>query len=235
MADLEEVLAKMDLSDYLYDTAQFVIDKDLRTTVIPAEGAVLGVTGDNNVNRVNFKMERYYDGNDLSEFAIRISYKNANGDSNFYDVNEYAIENDRILFTWLVSSDAVAYAGTVYFTVRLFIMDNSDPTKIVKSFNTALISATVIQGMYVDEGITPEDQHDVIAQIIETTGVKRFDERIKANTDEILKLKDYVFNTVKNTLDALAKNKAEKTEVETKFNSLQQQIGDINDAFKLIE
>jgi hypothetical protein len=166
MADLEEVLSEMDYTDYIHDSIQFIIDKNLRTIPVPSNGSVLGVTGDNNVNRVNFKMERYYDGNDLSEFTIRISYKNANGDSNFYDVTDNVIEGDYILFTWLVSSDVVANAGTVHFAVRLFVMDNTDPTKIVKSFNTSIVTANVIQGMYVSDGMSQEDQHDIITQLL---------------------------------------------------------------------
>lgn len=183
MADLEEVLSEMDSTDYIHDSIQFIIDKNLRTIPVPSNGSVLGVTGDNNVNRVNFKMERYYDGNDLSEFTIRISYKNATGYSNFYDVTDNVIEGDYILFTWLVSSDVVANAGTVHFAVRLFVMDNTDPTKIVKSFNTSIVTANVIQGMYVSDGMSQEDQHDIITQLLSMIEIPEAGGGVGQNTE----------------------------------------------------
>ena len=183
MADLEEVLSEMDYTDYIHDSIQFIIDKNLRTIPVPSNGSVLGVTGDNNVNRVNFKMERYYDGNDLSEFTIRISYKNANGYSNFYDVTDNVIEGDYILFTWLVSSDVVSNAGTVHFAVRLFVMDNSDPTKIAKSFNTSIVTANVIQGMYVSDGMSQEDQHDIITQLLSMIEIPEAGGGVGQNTE----------------------------------------------------
>lgn len=183
MADLEEVLSEMDSSDYIHDSIQFIIDKNLRTIPVPSNGSVLGVTGDNNVNRVNFKMERYYDGNDLSTFKIRISYINANGDNNFYDATDMIVEDGNMIFTWLIASDVVAYAGNVSFAVRFFTVDDTDPTKIVKSFNTSIVTANVIQGMYVSDGMSQEDQHDIITQLLSMIEIPEASGGVGQNTE----------------------------------------------------
>lgn len=183
MADLEEVLSEMDSTDYIHDSIQFIIDKNLRTIPVPSNGSVLGVTGDNNVNRVNFKMERYYDGNDLSTFKIRISYINANGDNNFYDATDMVVEDGNMIFTWLIASDVVAYAGNVSFAVRFFTVDDTDPTKIVKSFNTSIVTANVIQGMYVSDGMSQEDQHDIITQLLSMIEIPEAGGGVGQNTE----------------------------------------------------
>ena len=65
---------------------QYLINSDLRTINIPENGYVAGVEGDKDVNVANFKISRWYNELDLSEFDIRINYVNANG----HDVIEHA-------------------------------------------------------------------------------------------------------------------------------------------------
>lgn len=58
--------------DYLQDEIQFRIDNDLRTIAIPADGVILGVVGDKNVNHVNFQMPAWYNGFDMSTFRLEL-------------------------------------------------------------------------------------------------------------------------------------------------------------------
>lgn len=73
MASLEEIIAQISEEDYLHDPIQFIIDSDLRIVSIPGRGVVAGVVGDKNINRINFQMNRYYNGFDMSKFTTRIT------------------------------------------------------------------------------------------------------------------------------------------------------------------
>lgn len=163
MASTEEVLSTLLADDYIHSSIQFLIDENMRTVTVPPEGVVLGVTGDKDVNRINFKMVRFYDGLDLSTFQIRINYVNANGDANYYQVTDTTIEDDYILFTWLVSSDAAAYKGTVSFAARLYTVED---TIVKESFNSTVATAEVLEGIIVDEYMPPDAQQDLIALLM---------------------------------------------------------------------
>ena len=77
MATLDEVIAQTSEEDYLHDPIQFIIDSDLRIVSIPGRGVVAGVVGDKNINCINFQMNRYYNGFDMSKFTTRINYINS--------------------------------------------------------------------------------------------------------------------------------------------------------------
>ena len=163
MASTEEVISTLLADDYIHSSIQFLIDENMRTVTVPPEGVVLGVTGDKDVNRINFKMVRHYDGLDLSTFQIRINYVNANGDANYYQVTDTIVEDDSILFTWLVSSDAAAYKGTVSFAARLYTVED---TNVKESFNSTIATAEVLEGIIVDEYMPPDAQQDLIALLL---------------------------------------------------------------------
>lgn len=163
MATLDEVILQASNQEYLHDDIQFIIDNDLRIVSIPDRGVVAGVTGDKNVNRINFQMPRYYNGFDMSEFTTKVNYVNANGNMNYYAVTDLTVENDTILFTWLIDSDAVAYSGVVVFAVNMIKMTGSE---ISQSFNTSNKGRmTVLEGIQVDEYVTPEAQEDILTRL----------------------------------------------------------------------
>lgn len=143
MATLDEVLSIMTDDDYLHDI-QFIIDEDLRTVAIPNKGVVLGVVGDKNINRVNFMMPKIYNGFDMSKLEARIYYTNANNENKYYVVNDKTIENNKLLFSWLVDSNVTAYPGEVKFTVKML---NIVDSKIVNSFSTTIATAKVLEGI----------------------------------------------------------------------------------------
>ena len=163
MATLDEVISQASNQEYLHDDIQFIIDNDLRIVSIPDRGVVAGVTGDKNVNRINFQMPRYYNGFDMSEFTTKVNCVNANGNMNYYAVTDLTVENDTILFTWLIDSDAVAYSGVVVFAVNMIKMTGSE---ISQSFNTSNKGRmTVLEGIQVDEYVTPEAQEDILTRL----------------------------------------------------------------------
>lgn len=153
MATVDELLAaETTESD---DELSFLIDEHLRIITVPERGVVLGVEGDKDVNRVRFRMNRYYHGSDLSSFQIRINYQNADGEANYFTVSEKTVDTDTFSFVWVVAADAVMTKGTVLFVVNCFTTDSSDVVQ--KAYHTTLGAASVLEGLEVDvEGNQPQ-------------------------------------------------------------------------------
>ena len=150
MASVEEVLAAMVEPNRDEEELCFVIDKDLRLISVPERGVVLGVEGDKDVNRVRFRMNRFYHGSDLSEFCIRINYQNADGDINYFTVTEKTVETDSFCFIWTVAADATMVKGTVLFVVNCFMTDVDGVVQ--KAYHTTLGAGTVLEGLEPYEG-----------------------------------------------------------------------------------
>lgn len=153
MATVDELLAaETTESD---DELSFLIDEHLRIITVPERGVVLGVEGDKDVNRVRFRMNRYYHGSDLSSFQIRINYQNADGEANYFTVSEKTADTDTFSFIWVVDADAVMTKGTVLFVVNCFTADSSGVVQ--KAYHTTLGAASVLEGLEVDvEGNQPQ-------------------------------------------------------------------------------
>lgn len=153
MATVDELLAaETTESD---DELSFLIDEHLRIITVPERGVVLGVEGDKDVNRVRFRMNRYYHGSDLSSFQIRINYQNADGEVNYFTVSDKTVDTDTFSFVWVVAADAVMTKGTVLFVVNCFATDSSDVVQ--KAYHTTLGAASVLEGLEVDvEGNQPQ-------------------------------------------------------------------------------
>lgn len=163
MVDLDKqfaVIADVSEEDTAYD---FVIDEDLRVIAVPERGVVLGVEGDKDVNRVRFRMNRNYRGTDLSVFNIRINYRSAEDEINYFPVTEKTVTDDAIYFVWLVGADTVAAKGTVYFVARFFTAEE-DGT-IAQEFNTTLGNARTLEGLVVDAQADDKPVKDLLAQL----------------------------------------------------------------------
>lgn len=130
---------------------------------MPERGVVLGVEGDKDVNRVRFRMNRNYRGTDLSGFNIRINYRSAEDEINYFPVTEKTVTDDAIYFVWLVGADTVAAKGTVYFVARFFTAEE-DGT-IVQEFNTTLGNARTLEGLVVDAQADDKPVKDLLAQL----------------------------------------------------------------------
>lgn len=158
---LEEALAAATVDDSATDRT-LVIDSDIRAITIPGAIKNLGVESDDDVNRLYFQMPKTYGEFDLSEFDIRINYKNGNvGD--VYAVEDKTVEGDVITFSWLVGRNAVRTKGATQFIVCL---KKSDASGVVQQeFNTTVASLNVLEGLETTEQVVQENT-DIIEQIL---------------------------------------------------------------------
>lgn len=156
MATVDELLAGVSTVD-----KTLVISNDFRTINIPSSVPNLGVEYDDDVLRLDFKMPRYVSDTDLSEFAIRINYINAQRETDVYTVSDTKIYNDYITFSWLVGPTATRYKGDTKFIVCAKTI-TSDGI-VDREFNTTIASLPVLEGLEVDESIVTE-YSDIIEQ-----------------------------------------------------------------------
>jgi len=140
-----------------------VIDENLRCITIPSKAIIAGVMGDKDVNWVNFKVHRYYDGTDLSEFQIRINYLNANGDPNFYTAQNVVVKENEIYFSWLITLDAVAYPGDLRFSVCFIKYEDQE---VQQEFNTTTTILAIPDSIKVEQYIDPGEMEDIIARVL---------------------------------------------------------------------
>ena len=158
----EEALAAAQVNDTGADEV-ITIDNDLRTIIIPASITLLGVVSDENVQTLHFQIPKTYKGLDLSEFAIRINYMNANNVGDTYAVDDSEISGENIVFTWTVGRVACMYKGNTKFIVCLKKKDASG--NVLKEFNTSLASLPVLEGLETTEAVVAENP-DIIEQIL---------------------------------------------------------------------
>ena len=159
---LEEAL-EASVQSNAEDNEVIVIDNDLRKITIPASITLLGVESDENVRALHFQMPKTYKGLDLSEFAIRINYMNANNVGDVYAVDDNEVSGDNITFTWTVGRVACMYKGNTKFIVCLKKKDASG--NVLKEFNTSLTSLPVLEGLETTEAVVSENP-DIIEQIL---------------------------------------------------------------------
>lgn len=159
---VEEALAASEVNDTGADEV-ITIDNDLRKITIPASITLLGVVSDENVQTLHFQMPKTYKGLDLSEFAIRINYMNANNVGDTYAVDDSEISGENIVFTWTAGRVACMYKGNTKFIICLKKKDTSG--NVLKEFNTSLASLPVLEGLETTEAVVAENP-DIIEQIL---------------------------------------------------------------------
>lgn len=159
MATIDELLASGG------EIAKLTVNLASRKIVVPPGIKNIGVESDDDVMCLPFSMPRYFGDVDLSEFDIRINYKNARGEGDVYLVNEFTTTDaDTIEFDWIVGRYAVAYEGEVVFSLCLKKMDENNI--VVKEFNTTICSLSVLKGLETDGAIIQENP-DLINQMID--------------------------------------------------------------------
>lgn len=121
-----------------------VVDLESRLITIPKNVSILGVEADDETRILHFHVPRYYCNIDLSEFEIRVNYKNANGEPDMYIVTSTAVDDDLIKFDWVVGRHAFAKKGNVKFSVCLKDLFEG---VVRREFNTTPATLPVLEGL----------------------------------------------------------------------------------------
>ena len=141
------------------------IDSNLRKITLPGNEKILGVYHDKNVTRKHFKMPRYYQDNDMSEFSIKVNYVNEDKETDCYAVDDLAVtDEDYITFSWLVGATACRVPGMVGFVICFIKVD--EESSIIQEYNTELAVGKVLDGCELGKAIDSEQEKDIIAQFM---------------------------------------------------------------------
>lgn len=158
MATADEILSMMAEEE----EAVLIVDNDLRTIAIPEGVKILGVESDDDVHRLRFSMPRMCGEFDLSEFVIRINIRNAAGEPDEYMVDDEAVSEYTIEFSWLVGRFAMKRSGSVEFSICAKKMDGEE---VVKEFNTTPASLPVLKGLEGGKAVAQENP-DIIESML---------------------------------------------------------------------
>lgn len=191
------------------------IDEYLRDILLPSEGLFLGVHGDIEVNKILFLFPKYYNSIDMTEFTPIVNYVNANGDANYYECKEVKSSNGIAYFEWNITSDVTSHIGNVVFSVSLIKYDD---VKIIKEFNTKPSTGTVLEGLNVDNHVTPEIQETLLEKLEKKLDL-HIKEKLSDFDDHITNAKSEVIKARDDTIRAAEEIK--NTKVPTKTSELE--------------
>lgn len=191
------------------------IDEYLRDILLPSEGLFLGVHGDIEVNKILFLFPKYYNSIDMTEFTPIVNYVNANGDANYYECKEIKSSNGIAFFEWNITSDVTSHIGNIVFSVRLIKYDD---VKIIKEFNTKPSTGTVLEGLNVDDYVTPEIQETLLEKLEKKLDL-HIREKLSDFDDHMTNVKSEVIKARDDTIHAAEEIK--NTKIPTKMSELE--------------
>lgn len=147
--------------------ALITISPDFRTIQVPT-GLILAVEGDQNVLTVNFTMARYYNGIDLSEYALKINYINAGGCGDIYLITDPEVQEEQILFNWTIGQNAAAYRGRLTFALEATKTDEAGT--VTNELHTMPASVRIPATVDVCTGAAETALSDLLAQLMKIAG-----------------------------------------------------------------
>lgn len=120
MSDTFKLNNKYEVNENYSDPQVFIIGQE---KAIPEITGQLLIAGENNAQSINFEMDRYYDGIDISDKQINILYSAPQGYADICHPINVKKGEEKIRFTWVVPAHAVMGAGELIFSVE-FVGDD---------------------------------------------------------------------------------------------------------------
>lgn len=170
MSLAENLLNSLDETSYQMRIAGSVQEEHIkvgqdRVITVPNALKNIAVKGDKDIETVTFDCVRYWDGHDLSTFAIYINYILPNGDEGTYIPESITRSEDVFSFDWEIGSEITYFQGKLTFWIVAKLTDDSGV--LIKQWSSFQNSdCTIAQGG--DKIYVPEKQtdQDVISQAI---------------------------------------------------------------------
>lgn len=190
MSLAEEMLATMPLSDdsstYSADEEPHIVINESRQAIVPNELKTIAVTGDKDIETVTFDCVRYWDGNDLSTFAIYLNYVLPDLTTGTYIPEKITTtDGDEFYhFDWHIKNNITAKSGKISFAVTaISTKPNWAGNPIVDKQWSSLPNSdcSIALGIEVSNVPSEEESSAVLAQMSAIL------EQIQADFDEWLK------------------------------------------------
>jgi hypothetical protein len=138
-----------------------VVNSNTRQFSIPGADLVFGVMADSGSEIKYFQCPRYVGNNiDLAGSFVRINYRNANGETDSYLVQDVTVDGDNVTFSWELAPKVTAYKGQVKFVLCVV-----GPDLKVK-WHTTLGSGQIHEGLEPEQSHIEDETADVVAALI---------------------------------------------------------------------
>ena len=143
------------------------INGDTRDIVVPDEYHIFGVESDENVTRIPFICPKIVGDNvDLTGYSLYINYINGAGLGGIYVVDDVVTSGDNITFSWLLSRNVTAKAGTVSYIICA--KKSGTDAKVTNEWNTKIATGTVSSGIETYDTVVQQSS-DVINKLLKLT------------------------------------------------------------------
>lgn len=231
MSLAEEMLATMPLSDdsstYSADEEPHIVINESRQAIVPNELKTIAVTGDKDIETVTFDCVRYWDGNDLSTFAIYLNYVLPDLTTGTYIPEKITTtDGDEFYhFDWQIKNNITAKSGKISFAVTaISTKPNFAGNPIVDKQWSSLPNSdcSIALGIEVSNVPSEEESSAVLAQMSAIL------EQIQADFDEWLK--NSVVQTTGDSTTAVMSQRATTEE----FDMLKARLKLYDDAYGII-
>lgn len=159
----------MALSSVIDSDARFVVNGITRIISNNSSGKAVLIQGDHNSERLTFQVPRHVDGFDLSTCnVVQIHYINVSANktkqgSDVYEVDDLAISSEdenAVTLSWLISSNATRYAGTLNFLIKFKCVNNDG--KVVYVWNTATFTGISVSSGIDNGEVVVEEYSDIL-------------------------------------------------------------------------
>lgn len=159
MATIDEVLAAMPEAAAEAAYEYLTIDPTTRRIIVPEAEEIFGVEGDGRAERKYFMCPRYVGDNlDLATCFLEVIYRNANGETDRYLVEDLAATSDTVTFSWELTSKVTAYKGQIQFKVHA---DNGAG----RDWGTTLATGTSLEGLEPEAVDVEAETSDQVTQL----------------------------------------------------------------------
>lgn len=156
----------------VYDAdPHFRIDVNSRVITDNSKEKTTLVQHDHNSERFTFEIPRYIEGHDMALCnRVKIHYINISADNRskrsqwLYDVDDLQVselDENTVVFTWLISSEATVYAGTLNFIISFNCVQSGE---ITYTWNTAIHSGIIVNTSIDNSTIVIEQYIDILEE-----------------------------------------------------------------------
>lgn len=140
------------------DMTKEILFDIVNRTIYPFDDYVdIVVESDNDSRKLTFSVPRYYDDVDLSTKSISVRFVNAADQYDEYNVNDAKVQENVVIFTWLLSDKALIQSGEVEFDILFW-----DDTKY--KWHTKPAKLKVEHGLVDTDFWATHDQSDIYEQ-----------------------------------------------------------------------
>lgn len=149
------------------DDRQFIIDPNSRSISYDGEVITL-VQGDHNSEVFSFEIPRIVEGHDMSLCdEIKIHYintdrKKKNNSKDVYLVKDITVNDDTLVFDWIISGNATKYYGSLSFLIQFCCTENDGSYSYI--WHTDTFTGVTIASSYNNSETVAEDFSDILEE-----------------------------------------------------------------------